>query len=120
MTVTAWMLLFGALFQLPLALWQLPDQGWETLSGTSILYVMVSAVFSLYISYTLFYYAVSRIGPSKTGAYANLTPVFTLFFASLIRNEDISAVHIAGLGIILLGIGITKLQPAAKSGDISV
>jgi drug/metabolite transporter (DMT)-like permease len=107
---TAWMLLFGGLYQLPLALWQLPHQEWATLSGQSILFVALSALFSLYTGYTLFYYAISRIGPARAGIYSNLTPVFTLIFASLIRGEDILAKHIIGLAVIITGIAITKIR----------
>jgi drug/metabolite transporter (DMT)-like permease len=109
---TAWMLLFGGLYQLPLALRQLPEQSWTALSGESILFVTLSAIFSLYTGYTLFYYAVSRIGPARAGIYSNLTPVFTLFFASVIRGEAILPRHIFGLGIIIAGIALTKIRVA--------
>ncbi len=108
---TAWMLLFGGLYQLPLALRQLPDQSWSSLSGQSILFVALSAVLSLYTGYTLFYYAISRIGPARAGIYSNLTPLFTLIFAVLIRGESILPRHIAGLGIIVAGIALTKFRP---------
>jgi drug/metabolite transporter (DMT)-like permease len=106
------MLLFGGLYQLPLALRQLPEQSWTALSGESILFVTLSAIFSLYTGYTLFYYAVSRIGPARAGIYSNLTPVFTLFFASVIRGEAILPRHIFGLGIIIAGIALTKIRVA--------
>jgi len=112
---TAWMFLFGGLYQLPLAVWQLPDQSWSGLSGESILFVALSAVFSLYTGYTLFYYAVSRIGPARAGIYSNLTPVFTLAFASLIRGEEILPRHIIGLGVIVAGIAITKIRWRSSS-----
>ena len=107
---TAWMLLFGSLYQLPLAIWQLPDQQWTELSSTSILFVILSTLLSLYLGYSLFYYSVSRLGPAKAGVYTNLTPVFTLFFASLIRNERILLIQILGLTVIFIGIGLTKLK----------
>jgi drug/metabolite transporter (DMT)-like permease len=109
-TTTAWLLMFGSIYQLPLALQQMPNQQWAEISGTNILFVVLSAILSLYTGYTLFYYSISQMGPAKTGVYTNLTPVFTLFFAALIRNETILCVHIMGLSIIILGIGITKIQ----------
>jgi drug/metabolite transporter (DMT)-like permease len=109
---TAWMLLFGGLYQLPLALRQLPEQSWAALSGESILFVSLSAIFSLYTGYTLFYYAILRIGPARAGIYSNLTPVFTLFFAAIIRGEAILPRHLFGLGIIIAGIALTKIRVA--------
>ncbi len=106
----AWMLLFGSLYMLPLALYQLPAQSWGTLSGQNILYVIISALFSLYTGYTLFYYAIMRIGPVKAGIYTNLTPVFTLIFAATIRNETIRMIQVFGLAVIITGIFVTKIH----------
>lgn len=120
---TAWMLLFGGLYQLPLAIWQLPRQSWASLSGQSILFVALSALLSLYTGYTLFYFAISRIGPARAGIYSNLTPVFTLIFASLIRGETIQTKHIIGLAVIIAGIAITKLRlgaPGREGSDTRV
>jgi len=105
----AWILLFGTLYQLPLALWQLPRQSWAALRGIYVLYVFMAAVLSQYVGYTLFYYAVSRLGPSRTGVYSNLTPVFTLIFASFLRDEAIGARQLAGLAVIFTGIALTKV-----------
>jgi drug/metabolite transporter (DMT)-like permease len=112
---TAWMLLFGGLYQLPLAFRELPDQSWAALSGQSILFVSLSAVLSLAVGYTLFYYAISRIGPARAGIYSNLTPVFTLIFASLIRGEAILPKHILGLAVIVAGIAVTKIRPGGQT-----
>ncbi len=106
----AWMLLFGSLYMLPLALYQLPDQSWATLSGQNILFVIISAIFSLYTGYTLFYYSISKIGPVKAGIYTNLTPVFTLIFAATIRNETIRMIQVFGLAVIITGIFVTKIN----------
>ena len=110
--VAIWMLLFGSLYQLPLAIWQLPYQSWTALSGISILYVALSALLSIYVGYTMFFFAISQLGPIKTGVYTNLTPVFTIIFAALIRGENITVMQIIGLAIIILGIGITKIRSA--------
>ena len=107
---TAWVLIFAAIYQLPLALWQFPRQSWTEVSCTNILFVILSALLSLYTGYTLLFYAISRMGPSRTGVYTNLTPVFTLIFAVLIRGEQILPVQIIGLTIIIIGIGITKIR----------
>ena len=104
------MLLLGGLYQLPLAIHQLPAQSWTGLSGESILFVALSAVFSLYTGYTLFYYAISRIGPARAGIYSNLTLVFTLALASRIRGAAILPRHIIGLAGIVAGLANTKTK----------
>ena len=79
-----------------------------------MLFVTLSALLSLYTGYTLYYYGVSRLGPSKAGVYTNLTPVFTLIFAVLIRGEKILMIQIIGLAVIITGIGITKIHTGNK------
>ena len=113
--VTAWMLIYGAVFQLPLAVHQLPAMQWEALTGINIFYVFASALLSLYSGYTLFLYAISHIGPARSGVYINLTPVFTLLLAVVVRHEAIRTVQIAGLAVILAGIAITKIRTRGES-----
>ncbi|MFC1538162.1 DMT family transporter [Candidatus Latescibacterota bacterium] len=115
--ITAWVLFFGSLFQLPLAIYQAPYQIWTELSGQNILFVFVSALLSLYIGYTLFYYSVAKIGPVRTGLYTNLTPVFTIFFAITIRNETIRPVQIIGFIIIVCGILLSKINYRLFTAD---
>ena len=115
---TAWVMLFGSLFQLPLAVYQFPAQSWTALSPMNIFYVIISAFLSLYTGYTLFYWAISKIGPTKAGIYTNLTPIFTLIFASLIRNETIPVIKIAGLAVIIFGIFLTKIRPRNASVEV--
>ena len=108
--VTAWMLLYGAVFQLPLAIYQLPAMQWQALTGLNIFYVLASAFLSLYSGYTLFLYAISRIGPARSGVFINLTPVFTLLLAVVVRHDTIRTIQIAGLAVILAGIAITRIR----------
>ena len=107
----AWMFLFGSLYMAPFALYQLPGQSWGDISAINAGYVVVSALLSLYTGYTLFYYAIAKIGPAKAGIYTNLTPVFTLVFAASIRHEAIRSVQVVGLTVIIIGIFIAKINP---------
>ncbi len=109
LSVTAWVVLFGSVFQIPLAVYQLPSQNWHTLADIHILYVVMSAILSLYTGYSLFYYSVAKIGPAKTGIYTNLTPVFTLMFAVLLRGESIGMIQFFGFIFIVTGIFIAKI-----------
>ena len=111
LAVTIWMLVFGTIYQLPLAIWQMQDQSWSALARSSIWYVALSAFLSIYVGYAMFFYAIHRLGPVKTGVYTNLTPVFTLIFAALLRGENITMIQIFGLATIILGIGISKIRP---------
>ena len=105
----AWVFLFAALYQSPLFLYQLREQTWTEIALVNWLNLFIATFGSYALANTLFFYGIREIGAIKTGIYTNLTPVFTITLAWLLRGEEVSALKIAGLGIILCGIAITKL-----------
>ena len=58
----------------------------------------------------MYFYAIKKIGAIRVGIYNNLTPVFTVLLAYLLRGEEITLLKTAGLVVIILGIGITKIS----------
>ncbi|MFC1692969.1 DMT family transporter [Candidatus Latescibacterota bacterium] len=108
MLAIAWVYLFTSIYQLPLFLYQLPDQTWTTVSGWSWFNLAVSTLGSIYIANSLYYYAINKLGPLRVGVYTNLTPVFTILLAILIRGESISILQVFGLVIIITGITISR------------
>lgn len=116
---TAWIYLLTSVFQLPFVIMQLPEQSWAAVSAANWLNLGISCVGSLFLANTLYYYAVERIGPSRVGVYTNLTPVFTLVLAALMRGEEITSGQVAGLVVIISGIVISNYRgsgiPAEKA-----
>jgi drug/metabolite transporter (DMT)-like permease len=110
MVATAWIYLLTSLFQLPFFILQLPSQSWSAISAANWFNVAISCVGSLFLANTLYYYSIERIGPSRVGVYTNLTPVFTLVLAAVLRGEDITGGQIAGLVIILSGIMVSNYR----------
>ena len=106
MVVTAWVYLFTSLYQLPFTLYQLPSQQFAMVSTVNWMYLLISIIGSVYMANTLYFFAVNEIGPSRAGIYTNLTPVFTLLLAVMIRSETISLNQIAGLFLIVIGIAL--------------
>ncbi len=120
MIATAWIYLLTSLFQLPFFIGQLPGQSWTGISVANWINVAISCVGSLYLANTLYYFSIKKIGPSLVGVYTNLTPVFTLILAWLLRGERITPAQIVGLLIILSGIVISnyrrpRIQPGMPS-----
>jgi len=108
MVVIVWVYLFTSLYHIPLAIYQIPGQAWASITALNWFYLAVSAIGSAFIANCLYYYSINKIGPSKAGVYTNLTPVFTLLLAVLIRGETITSQHIAGLLLIMTGIAVSK------------
>ncbi|MFA6471509.1 MAG: DMT family transporter [Candidatus Latescibacterota bacterium] len=107
LVATAWIYFVTSLFQLPFFIMQLPTQYWAEISTANWANITISCIGSLFLANSLYYYSVNKIGPSRVGVYTNLTPVFTLLLAALIRDESIGIAHIVGLVVILFGIAIS-------------
>ncbi|MCE5251962.1 DMT family transporter [bacterium] len=103
-----WIYIFTSIYQLPLIIYQIPGQALSTVTPINWFYLAVSAIGSIFLANGLYYYSITKIGPSKVGVYTNLTPVFTLILAVIIRGESIDRYQIAGLLFIIMGIAIAK------------
>ncbi len=108
MVATAWVYLLTSIYQFPFFIYQLPSQSWEQISGWNWINLGISTVGSLFIANSLYFYSIDKIGPSRVGVYTNLTPVFTLLLAMLIRGEHITSLQVIGLAVILLGITVSR------------
>jgi len=65
------------------------------------------------IAYFLYNLAVETIGAGDAGNVVNLQPLFGALLASLVLGEPIHGYHLFGMAVILAGIGIPLLLPAA-------
>ena len=111
---SAWMFLLSALYQFPLFVYQLREQSWNTIPPINWINLGFGTFGSFFTANVLFFYAIQKIGPVRTGLYLNLQPVFTLLMAYIFIGESITVMKIIGLVIILIGIGITKITPSAR------
>ncbi len=99
---------FGTLFYLPLTVREIAALDWGSLSARSWAALAFSAVFSIAISYVIWYSSVKRVGNTKTGIYSNITPVLTVFFAQLFLGELIGLTKLIGALVIILGFYLTR------------
>jgi len=63
-------------------------------------------------AYLLWNGAISIIGPSKSGVFLHLMPVFTSFMAIFLLNETLMNFHIIGAIIIIFGIYLSSKKSA--------
>lgn len=105
---TAWIYLLTSLFQLPFVAAQFPEQSWTQVSAVNWLNLGISCVGSLFLANSLYYFSIDRIGPSRVGVYTNLTPVFTILLAAVIRGEHITLLQVGGLAVIISGIAVAN------------
>ena len=108
MVTAGWIFLFTFFYQLPFFIMKLPTQSWATVPAETWIMFAISIVGPLYIANAFYYYSLKTIGATRVGVFSYLTPVFTLFFAYLLRHEAITFQMIAGLIVIIGGIIITR------------
>ena len=98
-------IVIGALTMGPFAAVELQTRAVHFTPGVfaGIAYVII---FPSLIAYFMFNKAVAEIGAGDAGQVINLQPLFGALLASLILGEPIHAYHIAGMALILLGIGL--------------
>lgn len=115
--VTAYSMLVGTIFFVPLGLSQtvaLPvrEIPWQAWSAT-----VFSLVCGLSVAYLLWYYGVSRVGATRTAAYANLTPIAALVVSWIALGERLSPTQIFGAALILAGVyGVRRSRVASGKG----
>jgi len=97
----------AALSAAPLHAWelargQLPRLGPEVLAG--LVYV---AIFPSVLSYLFWRRGVESVGPARAGVFLYLVPVYTTGLAILLLGERLGAHHLAGIGLIAVGLWLT-------------
>jgi len=70
-----------------------------------------SAVFSIALAYLLWNVSVQRLGGTRTAIYSNLTPIISLVAAWLALGERLGLLQLAGVLIVLVGVGLARVQP---------
>ena len=66
------------------------------------------ALFSSVLAYVFWNQGVTQVGPNVAGLFVHLMPVFGVLLAWLFLGERLALFHVAGIALILSGIGITS------------
>jgi drug/metabolite transporter (DMT)-like permease len=112
--VTAWTLWIGTA---GLVLWGAPTLTSFPISAPSALSwvgVVYAGVMAIGLAYLLWNRGVRRIGSSRTAAYQNLVPVVALLVAWLWLGEVPRPLQMAGAGVVLVGITLTRRASQGK------
>lgn len=105
---TAYSLGIGSVLFLPLGVSSLVEIEWGNVTGFAWLGTTASLLGALVAAYLIWYYALGRVGPTRTAIYANLTPVMTMIVSYVWIDEHIGLAQIAGTAIILSGIFLVR------------
>jgi drug/metabolite transporter (DMT)-like permease len=81
---------------------------WRGVSAFSWSMMLISALFSLNLSYWIWYTGLKKLGGSRTSVYTYLTPIIAIVVAAIWLGEPIARNQIAGAGAIFAGLLITR------------
>ena len=107
--VTGISMAIGTALYVPLVWGHLRGVDWGTVSGTTWLAVVYSALFALCVAYTIWYAAVRAIGSARTAAYSNVVPLVAMAAAVAFLGEPLGARKIAGAAAVLVGVALTRV-----------
>src|SRR5215475_5015506 len=110
---TAWSMIAGALWLLPLAPWALQPElvlGASAVVKGAIVYL---ALLTSVVSYLLWYWALGRTDASKVAVFSNLQPVATAVAAWLVLGEHIGWEVAVGGALVLAGVRVIVTAPTA-------
>jgi drug/metabolite transporter (DMT)-like permease len=107
--------LIGAVYFLPLFL-IFDFQHFITITPPRelILAMLQLAVFASTLAYVFYIIAIKGIGMLKANVFTNLIPVFTGIFSFFILDEKFTAVKIAGMFMVMLGVLVSQSRKIAQ------
>lgn len=108
----------GTAFYVPAVAGHVARLHWSGVSAMTWVALVYSAVFSLSLSYTIWYAGVREIGSARTSVYSNLVPVFAMLAAVLFLGEPVSARKVAGAAAVLVGVALTRVRTQALSPEV--
>lgn len=114
---TTYTLIFGALFLLPFGVPGFLSQDWHALTRWDWLGLFYSALLALVFGYSCWYYAVERLGSTRTSIYSNLNPVASLVIGLLFLDERLSLLQWAGAAVIFTGLILNRMSSAPVSPE---
>src|SRR5262249_29168208 len=105
---TAWSLIAASLWILPAAPFVLLPSQFANASAIALAGIVYMAVFTSVVSYSLWYFALSRLDASRVAVFSNLQPVVAALAAYWLLGEPLNWEMAVGGLLVLLGVRVTQ------------
>ncbi|MDH3466568.1 MAG: DMT family transporter [Gammaproteobacteria bacterium] len=105
-TLFAAIAICGTVVQLPFYLWESATVRPVPLELAAWSSIAAVAVVSSVLAFSFYQKGIAVLGPSRAGPFMYLMPVYSVLLAVTFLGETVSAYHVAGLVLILIGIGL--------------
>jgi drug/metabolite transporter (DMT)-like permease len=109
LAATAWATLTGVVIMLPFALFTFPgSSGYTGAFWADAVYLALGATV---LGFVLWSRGLERLGASRAAIFINLVPVFSVTLAVLFLGEQVHAVQVVGMCVVLCGVFLAGTRP---------
>jgi len=108
--VTSWVTLIGALWMLPVGLYEMKVTGYSLASMTADAWLAIGflGVGCSFLAVLLYFAALRRTESQKVGVYLYTIPPMTAVVAVLYLGETLSATLLLGAALVIAGVALTE------------
>lgn len=116
LTITTYQNLFGLVYFVPVTLLTDPVaiSNLPLYSVKTWAYILILGVLCSMLAYTAYNAGFKQLGASRSAAFMNISPVFTLAAALMIGQEEVSVFKLLGMAIVIVGLFLAQRSPEAK------
>lgn len=107
--VTGLSMALGTALYLPVMARNIAAVRWTSVSATTWMALVYSALFALCVAYTIWYAAVRELGSARTAVYSNLMPIVAMLTAVVFLDEPLGLMKAAGAAAVLGGVALTRV-----------
>lgn len=104
------------LFLTPVTFFFVPISSFWPLSPRAIGLIITTGFIMVACSRLTYYFAIRRIGPSRTLPVATSTPVITAYMAAFALGEPVTVSMLAGMALLVLGVTVVVKADPAHAG----
>jgi drug/metabolite transporter (DMT)-like permease len=101
-------LIIGTLALAPFGIPAVMAQDWSHISLRVWLIIPYSVIFPIYLTYSIWNWAIARRGPAYVSVYSYAVPVLAGMFSFFLLGDSLSVGQLIGAGIVLLGMLLAR------------
>ena len=105
---TAWAVLGGTLFLLPLGAYEIATSPPPEVSPAAVLGILYSGAFAAAVANVLVFNAIRLVGPSRVTVSQFLVPAVAVVLGAVFLSEAVGPAQVAGGAVIVLGVWLTR------------
>jgi drug/metabolite transporter (DMT)-like permease len=94
----------------------LPAAGPLEADATALVAVTALGILGTGVTFYLNYRLIADEGPTTAATVGYLLPVVSVALGALVLGEDVGVRVIAGMAVVLVGVGLTRRRPAVRTG----